>query len=248
MATEILRDDAVALFGADPSRFVVAPMGPQPWVAELMARAEGVTDRPFALPGGEPYVLCISRLYALKNHRRLIEAFGRLVEREHLPHHLVVAGEGDVTCAQLAAGARDTGVGDRVHLLGWGAPGRRRGAVRGRRAVALPEPCTRRSGIRSWRPLRSAPRVSSSAGATAEVAGGAARLVDPEDGGGRRRSGRRARRRRDARPARGQLAAAGAVRVREFSGDPRSSDRRRPRPRRRGTLAELTVVSSAGPP
>ena len=56
-ATETLRRDAIRLFDADPERMVTVPMGPQPWVTELLAREE--EPEPHQLAGGAPYVLCI---------------------------------------------------------------------------------------------------------------------------------------------------------------------------------------------
>src|SRR3954447_4478102 len=116
--TETLRRDAIRLFGLDPDRVVSVHMGPPPWVAELSDSGRPA-DEPYRPPDGSPYILCISRLYALKNHHRLIEAFAHLVHEHSLPHVLViVGGDADVTREQLAAAAREAGVADRVLLLG----------------------------------------------------------------------------------------------------------------------------------
>jgi glycosyltransferase involved in cell wall biosynthesis len=77
--TETLRQDAIKLWDLDPDRIVSVPMGPTPWVAELLGRNGASPTTPYRLPDDAPYALCISRLYSLKNHRRLIEAYAHLV-------------------------------------------------------------------------------------------------------------------------------------------------------------------------
>jgi alpha-1,3-rhamnosyl/mannosyltransferase len=179
--TETLRRDAIKLFDLDPDRIVAVPMGPQPWAAELIDRPPDAAPEPYRLADGDPYVLCISRLYALKNHRRLIQAYGRLCQRREVPHRLViVGGEADVTQAELERVAAEAGVGDRVMFLG-------------RVAQELVEPLYAGASAVAYvslyetfgHPVLEAfatetPLLTSSSGATAEVAGGAARLADPE--------------------------------------------------------------------
>jgi glycosyltransferase involved in cell wall biosynthesis len=176
--TETLRRDTIELFGVEPERIVAVPMGPSPWVAELAAAA----PEPYRPPGGSPYVLCISRLYALKNHARLIAAFGRLVRDGGLPHVLViVGGDADVTRDELAATARKHGVAERVLLLGRMPQADVPGLYAGAEAVAYPSLYETFGHPVLEAFATGTALVTSSAGATAEVAGGAARLVDPED-------------------------------------------------------------------
>jgi alpha-1,3-rhamnosyl/mannosyltransferase len=179
--TETVRRDAIKLFDLDPSRIVAVPMGPQPWAAELVDRNNGDAAEPYRIPGEHPYVLCISRLYALKNHRRLIQAYARLCHEREVPHRLViVGGEADVTQAELERVATDAGVGDRVLFLG-------------RVAQELVEPLYAGASAVAYvslyetfgHPVLEAfatgtPLLTSASGATAEVAGGAAVLADPE--------------------------------------------------------------------
>jgi glycosyltransferase involved in cell wall biosynthesis len=179
--TETLRRDAIQLFDLDPDRIVSVPMGPSPWVLQLQDRGGPATE-PYHTPDGSPYVLCISRLYALKNHRRLIEAFGLLIRQRQLPHKLViVGGDADVTREELAAVAARSGVADRVMFLGRVPQAEVPGLYTGAAAVAYvslyetfghPVLEAFATGI---------PILTSSAGATGEVAGGAARLADPRD-------------------------------------------------------------------
>lgn len=178
--TETLRRDAIDLFHLDPTRIASVPMGPSPWVLRLMNSNEEV--EPYRIDDGSQYVLCISRLYALKNHRRLIEAFGLLVRDSDLPHKLViVGGDADVTREELAAVADVNGVRDRVLLLGWVPEARVPALYAGASAVAyvslyetFGHPVL--EAFAMGRPL-----LTSTAGAAGEVAGGGARLVDPTD-------------------------------------------------------------------
>jgi glycosyltransferase involved in cell wall biosynthesis len=53
-----------------------------------------------------PYVLCVSRIdYPVKNHIRLIEAFGIFKERTHYPHRLVLAGGDSNNAAKVKEAA-----------------------------------------------------------------------------------------------------------------------------------------------
>lgn len=180
--SDALRTDAIRLFDLDPERIVSVPMGPSPWVFEQMGSENGV--EPHRLPDRAPYVLSISRLYALKNHRRLIEAFARLVHDTGLPHKLViVGGDADVTQAELEQVAAGEGVAERVVFLGWVPQADVPGLYAGAAAVAyvslyetFGHPVLEAFAMR--RPL-----VTSTTGGAAQVAGGAARLVDPTDVG-----------------------------------------------------------------
>jgi glycosyltransferase involved in cell wall biosynthesis len=178
--TETLRRDAIALFDLDPDRIVTVHMGPSPWVLELVEDAGQV--EPYRTEDESPYVLCISRLYALKNHRRLIEAFSELVQTDDLPHKLVIAGaDADVTRTELMSLAQREGIPDRVVMLGRVPQATVPALYMGASAVAyvslyetFGHPVL--EALATGRPL-----VTSKTGASSEVAGGAARIVDPWD-------------------------------------------------------------------
>ena len=178
--TETLRRDAIELFGLDPEKIVTVRMGPQPWVLDQVdARAD---VEPYPRPGGVPYVMCISRLYALKNHARLIRGYAKLVRDRGIPHQLlIVGGDGELTREDLAAVAASAGVGDRVVFLGRVPQSEVRPLYAGAEAVAYV------SLYETFgHPVLEAfamgkPLLTSATGATGEVAGGAARLVDPAD-------------------------------------------------------------------
>ena len=177
--TETERTDALALFDVDADRIVSVHHGVSNWTKAALARDE--PPIPHQLPGGVPYVLMVSRLYDFKNHRRLIEAFARLTAEPGFGHHLLIAGgDADVTRADLAAHAESHGVGDRVHLLGPVPQADIPGLFEGADAIAYV------SLYETFgHPVLEAfafgkPLITSRTSATAEVAGDAAQLVDPE--------------------------------------------------------------------
>ncbi|MEA2160069.1 MAG: hypothetical protein QOD66_2449 [Solirubrobacteraceae bacterium] len=178
--TDALRTDAIRLFDLDPERIVSVPMGPSPWVLELLDSNAAV--EPYETPDRSPYVLCISRLYALKNHRRLIEAFAKLVHEQKLPHKLViVGGDADVTQAQLAQVAAQAGIADRVMFLGRVPQVEVPGLYAGAEAIAYVSLYETFGHPVLEAFATGTPLVTSTTGGTAEVAGGAAKLVDPRD-------------------------------------------------------------------
>ena len=119
--TGAARDDAIELFGLDPERVVAVHHGCSPWAIEAADRFshDGPPPVPPPLDPKRPYVLNVSSLYGLKNHRRLIEAFAEAIRGTDRPHLLVIAGrDADVTAAELSGVATAAGIGDRVRLLG----------------------------------------------------------------------------------------------------------------------------------
>lgn len=178
--TETQRADAIRLFGLDPERIVAVHHGAPTWATEAARTADGT--RSYLVNDTTPYVLTVSRLYGLKNHRRLIEAFARVIADPSIHHSLVIAGaEADVRQTDLEQVAVEHGIGDRVRFLGPVPQKELPALLAGADAVAyvslyetfgLPvlEACA------FGRPL-----VTSDIGGTAEVAGDAAQLVDPRN-------------------------------------------------------------------
>lgn len=180
--SETLRLDSIKLFGLDPNRIAAVPLGPPPWVEQLLASTAGNTALPHRLADGRPYVMCISRLYSLKNHQRLIEAFALLLRQHELPHQLlIVGGDADLTAADLEKVAFQAGVSDRVMLLGRMPQSDVAGLYAGATAIAYPSLYETFGHPVLEAFATGTPLITSSRGATAEIAGGAARLVDPEN-------------------------------------------------------------------
>ncbi len=133
------------------------------------------------VPDGSPYLLALSTLYAFKNTRRIIGAFGRAAAEARLPHRLVVAGEdADVTAAELAEHAEEIGLGEQVSFIG-GVPHREAAALlHGAEALLYPS-LYETFGFPILEAMAAGvPVVTSNRGAMREVAGDAALLVDPE--------------------------------------------------------------------
>jgi glycosyltransferase involved in cell wall biosynthesis len=216
-STDTLRDDAIRLFSVDPERIVTVPMGPTPWVEELLAADDGDRPDPYRTADGAPYAMCISRLYGLKNHRRLIEAYARLVSERDVPHRLlIVGGDADVTGAELAEVAAAAGVADRVTIMGRVEQDLVPRLYAGAAAIVYPS-LYETFGHPVLEALATeTPLLTSSNGATAEVAGGAARLVDPESVEDITRGLEDVLFDEDLRA---RLMCAGPVRAREFSWD-----------------------------
>jgi glycosyltransferase involved in cell wall biosynthesis len=179
--SEATRADAIRIFGLDPDRVVAVHHGASPWATRAAAEfdRDGVPPAPPPL-GERPYIAIVSSLYGLKNHRRLVEAFAIALERTGAPHELAIAGrEQDVTHEMLREIARHHGIEDRVRLLGAFPQEHLPALFANADAIAYPSlyetfghPVL--EAFAFGRPL-----LTSNVGGTAEVAGAAAVLVDP---------------------------------------------------------------------
>lgn len=176
--SETERQDAIELFGLDSNEIRTVHHGMTGWAREYL---DGAPLPPgWRVPDGRPYVLSVSSLYEFKNYRRLIESMAQLIQQGAVPHSLVIAGrDADVTRGELQQVATRLGVADRVHLLGRVTQDKIASLFTGAEAIAYV------SLYETFgHPVLEAfafgkPLVTSSIGATAEIAGGAARLVDP---------------------------------------------------------------------
>lgn len=172
------REQIIAMFDVQPERVFTVYHG----LSNLVGRSVGSEGDDSESPSSRPYVVFVSTLYRLKNHARLIEAFANVVHAHGIPHELVVAGgEADMTIAELEEVARRCGVANRVRFLGPVHHEKVPKLIAGADVVAYP------SLMETFgHPILEALALgrcvlTSNCGAMAEVAGGAARLVDPED-------------------------------------------------------------------
>lgn len=176
--TETQRADAIRLFDLDPDRIVAVHHGAPTWATEAARTVN--RRRSHLVDDGTPYVLTVSRLYGLKNHHRLIEAFAKVVADPLIEHSLVIAGgEADVRQADLEELAIARGISHRVRFLGAVPQEELPALVAGADAIAYAS-LYETFGL----PVLEAfafgrPLVTSNIGGTAEVAGDAAQLVDP---------------------------------------------------------------------
>ncbi len=176
--TDTERTDAIRLFDLDPERIRTVYHGMSNWARSIIEGDD--PGPPHALSDGRPYVLIVSRLYDFKNHRRLIEAFAKLVGDDRIQHSLViVGGDADVTRSELEEWGKRAGLNERLQCFGPAPQDEIPGLFVGADAIAYV------SLYETFgHPVLEAfafgkPLVTSLIGATAEVAGGAARLVDP---------------------------------------------------------------------
>lgn len=71
----------------------------------------------FHLP--DKFLLCVGDLQPRKNQIGLIAAFQDLMQDEPLPHHLVFAGKDTWFGERVRQAARESGMSDRIHFLGF---------------------------------------------------------------------------------------------------------------------------------
>ena len=174
------RAEAIRYFDLDPSRVVTVYHGVSDAVRRVQLEPTALSRPEWV--GDSPYVLMVSSLYGFKNHSRLVSAFAQIVNRHEIPHRLVLAGgDADVTREDLAALADELGIGDRVVLPGALPHEMVPALIVNADAIAYTSlyetfghPVL--EALALGRPL-----VTGDHGATAEIAGGAARLVKVED-------------------------------------------------------------------
>lgn len=181
--SEATRRDAIELWDLDPERIVAVHHGCSPWATEAAERfgRDGVPPTPPPLPPGATYVLNVSSLYGLKNHRRLIEAFAEACRTERIEADLVIAGrEADVTIAELRGLAEARGISGRVHLLGPYPQQHLPALIANARAIAYPSlyETFGHPVLEAFAFGRAV--LTSNVGGSDEVAGDAAIKVDPE--------------------------------------------------------------------
>jgi len=168
--------EAVARFNLDPDRVFTVHHGISHRVRDATLTAGE------AEPGARPDIVMASSLYSYKNHVRLIKAYADLRRRKTIPHHLVlIGGDADLSRRDLARVADENGVGEQVELLGSVPHQAIPRLIAHADVVVYPSLCET-FGLPILEALAlGRPLVTSSVGAMAEIAGNAARLVDPMD-------------------------------------------------------------------
>jgi glycosyltransferase involved in cell wall biosynthesis len=174
--SEHTRRAVIEHLGVDPSKVDVIYLG-----IDLERFSPSGDDSPAERLGLPPrFLFYPANLWPHKNHSRLIEALARLEDREV---ELVLTGRPFRRLDELAARARECGVGDRVHHLGFVAPDLLPAIYRRAEALVFPSLF---EGFGSP-PLEAmacgCPAVVAGRGSLPEVCGDAALLFDPEDVG-----------------------------------------------------------------
>jgi glycosyltransferase involved in cell wall biosynthesis len=173
--TEATKRDLVER-GGDPERIRVTPL------ASPLPEGAADVDAVLARLGIErPYVLCPATIEPRKNQVRLVRAFRQVAA--DVPHELVLAGPEGWLTAELEA-ELDRGGPGMVRRVGRLGPEDLDAVYRGADAVAYPSLYEGFGLVIVEAMARGVPLVTSTTPACAEVAGGAAMLVDPLDVGG----------------------------------------------------------------
>ena len=153
-----------------PRRCFVALGAPSQLLSPASARRLGLDG---------PYLLGLGTLEPRKDLPTLVRAFGRLAGE--LPHRLVLAGLDGWGAGPIAAAIAASGAADRITLAGYVPEADKAALFSGAELFCYP---SRYEGF--GLPVLEAmacgtPVVTTSGGSLPEVAGGAARLVEPGD-------------------------------------------------------------------
>ena len=176
--SEWAKEQIITLFNIDPARVFAVHHG-------ISTRVSGAANRNGSHAHAStkrPYIVMVSTLYRFKNHARLIEAFANVVHEYAVPHELVIAGgDADTTIFELQRVASRCGIADRVRFMGPVHHDEIPQLVAGANVVVYP------SLMETFgHPIVEALALgrcvlTSNRGAMKEIAGDAARLVDPTD-------------------------------------------------------------------
>ncbi len=127
----------------------------------------------------KPYVLAVGNLQPRKNLLRLIEAFSRLAARPDFGHHLVLAGKAQWRESEIGVMIRRLGLTERVLATGYVADGDLPALYRGADLFAYPS-LYEGFGLTVLEAMAcGTPVLTSNVASIPEVAGQAARLVNP---------------------------------------------------------------------
>ena len=172
--SEYSRRRLVDVLDIDPTRIEAIPMGIE---HDRFQPAPTDADERIAPGLPERFVLYPANLWPHKNHARLIEAFGRVSDREL---GLVLTGQTYGRDGELREAAVRAGVAERVHHLGHVAPDELPALMRSSQALVFP---SLYEGFGSP-PLEAmacgCPVASSRKASLAEMVGDAAVFLDPE--------------------------------------------------------------------
>jgi len=177
---EYTKDEIVRVFALDPSRIDVIPLAADPRYRPLdRDQCRRTIEERHGFSDG--FILYVGTLQPRKNVNMLIHAYGRLRRRGKLPHKLVLVGKPKYKYGPVFDAIRDTGVGDDIIFTGF-VPDDDLPVYYNAAAVFAFPSLYEGFGLPVVEAMAcGTPVVTLNASCLPEVAGGAARLVEPTD-------------------------------------------------------------------
>ncbi len=174
--SEFSKREIQAFYPVPASRIHVTPLAAAPQF-DPADRSDAAIRTRYGIR--KPYILAVGNLQPRKNLLRLIEAFSRLAVRQAFVHDLVLVGQAQWRESEIGAMIRRLGLTERVLATGYVADGDLPGLYRGANLFAYPS-LYEGFGLTVLEAMAcGTPVLTSNATAIPEVAGQAARLVDP---------------------------------------------------------------------
>jgi glycosyltransferase involved in cell wall biosynthesis len=181
VGSECSRRDIIETYGIPASRIAVLPYGVEAAFFEPGDRSE---DARRAAPYGvrPPYILSVGRLNPRKNLPALARAFARFQAEGHRAHQLVIAGKEDFETVRTMDAVRAAGGRD-IIFTGYVPDRDLASLVRGAEIFIFPS-LFEGVGLPLMEAMAAGvPVITSTVSSMPEIAGGAARLVDPTNEG-----------------------------------------------------------------
>jgi glycosyltransferase involved in cell wall biosynthesis len=173
--SEATKGDVVDAFRMDPDRVVVTPLGVDARFQPVSGPAVSSVRKLYVLQ--KPFILSVGTLEPRKNLPMLVRAFAAL--HEQFPHDLVLAGPEGWLMDEIERTIAGSGIGDRVHRIGFIDDQALVALYSGADVVAIPS-LYEGFGLPVLEAMASgAPVLTSNVSSLPEVAGDAAVLVDP---------------------------------------------------------------------
>ncbi|MEO1291411.1 MAG: glycosyltransferase family 1 protein [Pseudomonadota bacterium] len=130
-------------------------------------------------PAGTPFILAAGKLSPRKNVQGIIAALCEVLD--DIPHHLVLTGGSGWDMETITAELGDPRLAERVHFTGY-VSDRQLRALYGQAAIYVHPSLYEGFGLTVLEAMAAGtPVITADRSSLPEVAGGAARLVDPED-------------------------------------------------------------------
>ncbi|MCA9387668.1 MAG: glycosyltransferase family 4 protein, partial [Candidatus Andersenbacteria bacterium] len=175
--SETTKRDLITTLEIPEERIAVVPHG----VPTLAATEEQPSE--WKWDASEPFLLSVSTIEPRKNLLALLQAYERLVEREAIPHKLVLAGGWGWKSSELREALRRSPVADRVCVTGYVSEAEKTWLLTRATLVAFPS-LYEGFGLPPLEAFQArTPVLASSTAAVAETVGDAGLLVNPYDVG-----------------------------------------------------------------